>query len=159
MIPQRIQHQTSLRQHPLLPRHLPPRKRQLEILTNLLQQFPLQIRDLPPQRSNLINGPIALKVRHQLYDRPQQLRTLPVLPALPQPSQLLIRRREHLQALQRRHRERQVPLRPVKPLDIRRHLRDRLLGLERALPHAIDLLQEDGELGFRGLDPGDAVGV
>lgn len=155
MFPKRIHNMTRLSQHALLLLHLALRKRDLKILTHLLQQFPLQIRDLLAQRSDLVDTPIAFEVRHELDHRLQQLGTFAVLPALAQRPQLLVRRRQHLQPLQRRHRQREVPLRVVQPLDIRRHLRNSPLRLQGAFTHALDLRKQGGELGFGILDACD----
>lgn len=87
------------------------------------------------------------------------MRTLPILPRMAQAPQLLIRRGQHLQSLQRRHAQCQVPLRAVQALDLRRHLGDGPLRLQRSFAHAFDLGEEVGEFGFGILDALDRVGV
>ena len=81
-------------------------------------------------------------MRHQLNNRLQQLSAVTVLPGPTQRTQLVIRRGKHLQPLQRRHRQRQVLLRIIQLLDIRRHLRDCQLRLHCAVAHVVNLLEE-----------------
>lgn len=159
VIPQRLHNQTRLRQRSLPLRNLSLRKYDLKVLAHLLEQLALQVRHITAQRRNLVDGAIALEVRHELNNRLQQLRTLAVLATLAQTAQLLVRRRQHLQTLQRRHREREVLLRAVQTLDVGRHLGDGLLRVHRAGPHALDLAEEVGQLRLCGLDALHAVGI
>ena len=157
MLSERIHDQTSLRQHSSLLLNFAFCECDLEIFAHLLQRFSLQLGYIPAQCCYLVYASIALEVRHKLNDRLQQVRALPILPRLTQASQLLIRRREHLQALQRCHRQRQVLLRAVKPLNIRRHLCDCPLGLQRSRTDALNPTEELRQLGLSILDALDGV--
>jgi hypothetical protein len=146
MFPKCIHHQACFRECSLPLRNLTLREYNLKIFADLLQQFPLQVSDIPTQSRNLVDGSIALEVRHELYDGLQERRTFPILPRLAQSPQLLVCCGQHLQPLQRRHGQCEIALRAVQPLDVCRHLRDSLFRLYRTLPHILNLLEQIGEL-------------
>ena len=83
---------------------------------------------------------------HELQNSLQHTRTLLILSRLGQALQLIVSRGEHLQPLERRHRQCQIPLRAIQSLDVCSHVGDCLLGLNGSCSHAFDLAEEDGEL-------------
>lgn len=157
MIPEGVDYQTRLGQHCFLLRNVALRKGNLEVLANLLQQLALHVCHIATQDSNLIDRPVALEMCHQLYDSLQELSAFTVLARFAQTPQLLIRRRQHLQPFQSRHRQGEIALCTVQALDIRRHVCNCLLGLHGPLSHAFDLLEQVRQLALGGLYPLYAV--
>ena len=159
MIAKGIDDETRLSQHDLLLRNVAFCKCKLEVLAHLLEQLALHVCYVATQSSNLVYRPVTLEMRHQLYDSLQQLCAFAVLPRLAEAPQLLVRRCQHLQALQSRHRQRQVALRAIQTLYIRCHVGDGLLRIHSTLAHALDLLEEVRQLALRGLYALYAVGI
>ncbi len=134
-------------------------KGKLEILADLLEQRPLQLRHVPTEQRDLIDGPVALKVGHELYHSLQQLRALIVLSRLGEAPELFVGCRQHLQPLQRRHGEGEIPLGAVQALDVGRHVCDHTLRPDRLVAYAFDLSEQLGELPPGGLDATDALSI
>ena len=159
VVSQRIHHQAALREHGLLLSHFALGKRKLKVLTHLLQQLPLDIRHVPAEQGDLVDRAIRLEVGHQLDHRLQQLGTVTVLPCLAEATQLVVRRRQHLQPLEGGHRQREVLLRVVQLLDVGCHLRDRRLRLGCAVAHVVNFLEQLAQVRLGGLDSLDAFRI
>ncbi|KAI6769877.1 hypothetical protein HG530_004506 [Fusarium avenaceum] len=127
-----IHDQARFDERPPARANFPFREGHLKVLANLFQEFALQLSHPSAQRRDLFNAAITVEVFHELKNSLQKTRALPVLARLGQAPELLIRRRQHLQALKSRHAQREVALGPIESLYVGRHRRDILFGFNCA---------------------------
>lgn len=151
VLPQGVHHQAGLHQHAPTGRDLALGKGNLKVLAHLLEQLALEVVDVAAQHSNLLNAAVAVEVAHELQHGLEEAGALAVLAGAGEAAQLLVGRRQHLQALEGRHAVRQVALGAVEALDVGRHGGDVALRLQGAAAHALDALEQRGELGLGGL--------
>tara|TARA_B110001452_G_scaffold59658_1_gene46450 strand:+ start:1695 stop:2594 length:900 start_codon:yes stop_codon:yes gene_type:complete len=90
----------------------------VEVVEDLLAQVHLHLVDLLAQLGDLLDVTVVLEVHEQRVDRLQQVGRLRVHALLRHHDELLDRRHEHLQPLERADRERQVALGVVEALDV-----------------------------------------
>mmetsp|Transcript_38142 Transcript_38142/g.65400 ORF Transcript_38142/g.65400 Transcript_38142/m.65400 type:complete len:258 (-) Transcript_38142:127-900(-) len=118
----------------------------VEVLEDLRAQRRLYLVDLPPELVELLDLRVAVEVREELRDRLQQVRRLRVHPLARHDRQLLDRRDEHLQPLERSDRLRQVALGVVERLDVAADLLNHQL---RRFRLRLDVPHLDEELAHR----------